>query len=116
MTAHGYTQKRAIVSTSLPPHSCPRTCRWDCGRLGTSELPSAPGDGARPACYPYTGAMSRQAIVEAIDAEIQRLQQAKELLSGKRALIKGKRTMSPESRARIAAGQKASWAKRTKSS
>ena len=54
--------------------------------------------------------------MEAIDAELARLQQAKVLLSGERAATKGKRTMSPESRARIAAGQKASWAKRNKPS
>jgi hypothetical protein len=70
-------------------------------------------------------------IVEAIDSEILRLQQARSLLTGHTAALKrglpaqpsarsiggdnskatGKRTISPEGRARIAAAQKAKWAK-----
>jgi hypothetical protein len=56
-------------------------------------------------------------IVEAIDAEILRLKQAKSLLTGRAAPLKrslppaGRRTISPEGRARIAAAQKARWAK-----
>jgi hypothetical protein len=69
-------------------------------------------------------------IVEAIDSEILRLQQARSLLTGHMAPLKrglprtaassigkgksaaaGKRTISPEGRARIAAAQKARWAK-----
>jgi hypothetical protein len=56
-------------------------------------------------------------IVEAIDAEILRLQQAKALLTSDTAALKRgspparKWTMSAEGRARIAAAQKARWAK-----
>jgi hypothetical protein len=56
-------------------------------------------------------------IVEAIDAEILRLQQAKALLTTDTAPLKRgvppamKRTMSAEGRARIIAAQKARWAK-----
>jgi hypothetical protein len=71
-------------------------------------------------------------IVAGIDAEIARLQEARALLSGTTTKIKGrkptkatafafgtnvkprKRTMSAEGRARIAAAQKARWAKAKK--
>jgi hypothetical protein len=70
-------------------------------------------------------------IVEAIDSEIHKLQQARAVLTGHTAPLKrglprpaassigtgngtapvGKRTMTPEGRARIVAAQKARWAK-----
>jgi hypothetical protein len=59
-------------------------------------------------------------IVAEIDAEISRLQQAKQLLSGpgrprRSATLavapKKRRTLSVQARARIAAAQKARWAK-----
>ena len=57
-------------------------------------------------------------IITEIDAEIARLQQAKDLLNGTttkrspgRAAAPTKRTMSAAGRARIAAAQKARWAK-----
>ena len=75
--------------------------------------------------------MDTRAFIEAIDVEISRLQQVKTLLTGasttgkrnaKRpasAILHGKpikrRTMSPEARARIAAAQRARWAKIRKS-
>jgi hypothetical protein len=67
--------------------------------------------------------MDTNQIIEAIDAEIARLEEAKHLLgitavpaktARKTAPAKkaaGKRTMSAEGRARIAAAQKARWAK-----
>jgi len=64
--------------------------------------------------------METTQILAAIDAEIQRLQQAKVILSGstkgapKRVAASRapkKRYLSPEARARIAAAQKARWAK-----
>jgi hypothetical protein len=61
--------------------------------------------------------MDIKGIVEAIDAEILRLQQAKALLTTDTAASKRgsppaiKRTMSAEGRARIVAAQKARWAK-----
>ncbi len=71
--------------------------------------------------------MDRKEIIAQIDTEIARLQEVKGILSGttttvvKRSLDKvkagptpittGKRTMSPEGRARIAAAQRARWAK-----
>jgi hypothetical protein len=62
--------------------------------------------------------METAAIVEAINVEIQRLQQAKELLSGTtapRASVAGaKRKMIADGRARIAAAQRARWAKSKK--
>lgn len=77
----------------------------------------------------YAGGMDVSAIVSAIDKQISTLQQVKELLStasatdvraekavaamkGKApaAPKTGKRTMSPEGRARIAAAQKKRWA------
>lgn len=69
--------------------------------------------------------MSRENILSAIDEEISRLQQARELLqsSGGSKLVSGisggdkprrKRTLSPEARQRIAAAQKRRWAKQKK--
>ena len=76
--------------------------------------------------------MNTEQILESIDAELARLEQAKQLLGGTAAPAKpgrpkksapakaavqkkekkaGKRTMSAEGRARIAAAQKARWAK-----
>lgn len=67
--------------------------------------------------------MDTTEIIEAIDAEIQRLQEAKALLGDGPASKKtptkrrgsvssGKRTLSAAGRARIAAAQKARWAKK----
>jgi hypothetical protein len=73
--------------------------------------------------------MNSEEIFAHIDEEIARLQQAKALLTGaqttrkptrpsskpaKKALPGKKRTMSAEGRARIAAAQKARWAKSKK--
>jgi hypothetical protein len=64
--------------------------------------------------------METTQILAAIDAEIQRLRQAKVILSGstksaaKRVAVSRapkKRHLSPEARAKIAAAQKARWAK-----
>ncbi|MDP9049585.1 MAG: hypothetical protein M3O31_02535 [Acidobacteriota bacterium] len=69
--------------------------------------------------------MSVESIIGEIDLEIARLQQAKELLGGTvtrkgpgrprgttaRSAPKAKRTLSPAARAKIAAAQKARWAK-----
>jgi hypothetical protein len=61
--------------------------------------------------------MNIEAIVQTIDAEIDRLQRARSVLTGnvapsKRAAPARKlRTMSAEGRARIAAAQRARWAK-----
>jgi hypothetical protein len=63
--------------------------------------------------------MDTTEIIEAIDAEIQRLQEAKALLDGDpntskrraKAVKPGRRKMSAAGRARIAAAQKARWAK-----
>jgi hypothetical protein len=72
--------------------------------------------------------MDTNAIVATIDAEIQRLQDARALLTGdaggKRrrgrpedlASGRKKRRLSPEARAKIAAAQKARWAKAKKAS
>jgi hypothetical protein len=76
--------------------------------------------------------MDVSAILSSIDAELSRLQQARNLLAGPAATVKRrgrpkksetvlattkaakkavkKRTMSPEGRARVAAAQKARWA------
>jgi hypothetical protein len=62
-------------------------------------------------------------IVAEIDLEIARLEKAKDLIAGQTApskrgrppATKTKRTMSAEGRARIAAAQKARWAKAKKS-
>jgi hypothetical protein len=69
--------------------------------------------------------MDTNEILAAIDAEIERLQEAKALLDGsptnnasknaaKSSTKSGKRTMSAAGRARIAAAQKARWAKAKK--
>jgi hypothetical protein len=70
--------------------------------------------------------MDVAALVAEIDAEIARLEKAKALMSGQTAPSKrgrrpvtkskttAKRTMSAEVRARIAAAQKARWAKAKK--
>ncbi len=89
-------------------------------RIGTSRSPSGPYIIVR---------MNTEEIVETIDVEIARLEKARDLLSGSptkaaglrvgsgritgngRTAGNGKRTMSPEGRARIAAAQKARWAK-----
>ena len=63
--------------------------------------------------------MSTNEIIEAIDAEIKRLQEAKALLDGgpsgkpaaKSSPKPGRRKMSAAGRARIVAAQKARWAK-----
>ncbi len=62
-------------------------------------------------------AIDRAAIIEEIDAEIRRLEQAKTLLNGAglanhiRPAKPGKRTMSAEAREKIAAAQRRRWAK-----
>jgi hypothetical protein len=70
--------------------------------------------------------METSAILAAIDAEIQRLQHARSVLSGDTVARRGpgrpkgssrspkKRQLSPEGRAKIAAAQRARWAKRKK--
>ena len=73
--------------------------------------------------------METKEIIAQIDTEIARLQEVKSILSGspsprKSAGLRGqsapkpviakKRTMSPEGRAKIAAAQKARWAKTKK--
>jgi hypothetical protein len=61
--------------------------------------------------------MDTNEIIEAIDAEITRLEQAKVLLDGAapakhiRTVKPGRRKMSAAGRARIAAAKKARWAK-----
>lgn len=60
--------------------------------------------------------MTTNKIIAAIDAEIARLEQAKTLLNGvssgaPKPVSKAKRNLSPEARARIAAGQKKRRAK-----
>jgi len=70
--------------------------------------------------------MSLEGILNEIDAEIDRLQQAKRLLSGTAILKRGpgrprgaspkpkRRVLSAAARAKIAAAQKARWAKARK--
>jgi hypothetical protein len=66
--------------------------------------------------------MDTSEIVEAIDREIARLEQVRRLLGGSGSSAKAtktlrkakKRTMSAEGRARIAAAQRARWAKQKK--
>jgi hypothetical protein len=66
--------------------------------------------------------MEMKGILAEIDAEIQKLEQVRAILTGKdghheaKAAAAGrkKRRLSPEARARIAAGQKARWAKMKK--
>jgi hypothetical protein len=62
--------------------------------------------------------MNRTELIQAIDAEIGRLEKARALLRGStvpprrgRPVTLGRRKMSAEGRARIAAAQKARWAK-----
>jgi hypothetical protein len=61
--------------------------------------------------------MDTNAIIEEIDAEIRRLEQAKTLLNGAgpanhiRPAKPGKRTMSTEAREKIAAAQRRRWAR-----
>lgn len=71
-------------------------------------------------------AMGTSAILAAIDSEIQRLQHARSLLSGDTVARRGpgrpkgaytfpkRRQLSPEARAKIAAAQRARWAKAKK--
>ena len=66
--------------------------------------------------------MNTNEIVDAIDKEIARLQQVRSLLAGSQSPVRAaktirrakKRVMSPEGRARIAAAQRARWAKQKK--
>ena len=70
--------------------------------------------------------METSQILAAIDAEIQRLQDARSLLSGDTVARRGpgrpkgsptlpkRRQLSPEARAKIAAAQRARWAKAKK--
>lgn len=65
--------------------------------------------------------METRQIIAGIDEEISRLQQVKKLLSGGGGenipslhKVRKKRTMSAEGRARIAAAQRARWAKKKK--
>jgi hypothetical protein len=68
--------------------------------------------------------METKGILAEIDAEIRRLEQVRAILTGKdgrpgtKALApaRKKRRLSPEARARIAAAQKARWAKAKKAS
>ncbi|MGB6130462.1 MAG: hypothetical protein WBG54_01685 [Acidobacteriaceae bacterium] len=60
--------------------------------------------------------METAEIVREIDAEIARLQEVRALLSGSASAGRvarrpGKRVLSPEARARIAAAQRKRWAK-----
>jgi hypothetical protein len=68
--------------------------------------------------------MEMKGILAAIDADIQKLEQVRAILTGKDghheskipAAGRMKRRLSPEARARIAAAQKARWAKIKKAS
>jgi len=68
--------------------------------------------------------MEMKGILAEIDAEIQKLEQVRGILTGKdshheskiAAAGRKKRRLSPEARARIAAAQKARWAKIKKAS
>jgi hypothetical protein len=68
--------------------------------------------------------MELKGILAEIDTEIQKLEQVRAILAGKdghhetKAAVAGrkKRRLSPEARARIAAAQKARWAKIKKAS
>jgi hypothetical protein len=73
----------------------------------------------------YIVPVSTREIIAAIDAEIQRLQQVRNLISGlagpKRSgrpaagsTHKAKRTLSPEAREKISAAQRKRWAKQKK--
>jgi hypothetical protein len=50
----------------------------------------------------------------ALDAEIERLQQARAILAGGKPTARGHRHMSPEARAKIGPAQKKRWAKARK--
>ena len=93
--------------------------------LGYSKVvsPESPTDQRQTG---YTPRMDTTPIIQFIDAEIARLEQAKALLNGPTAPAKRgrpigpqatrtakpvRRKISPEGRARIAAAQKARWAK-----
>lgn len=64
--------------------------------------------------------METAKILAALDAEIQHLEQAKAILTGESKQARSlkaqrkKRHLSPEARAKIAAAQKARWAKAKK--
>lgn len=72
--------------------------------------------------------MDTKALIAELDAEIERLQEVKALLTGQttsprrgrppgknpKPAVFGRRSMSPEVRARIVAAQKARWAKTRK--
>lgn len=68
--------------------------------------------------------MEMKGVLAEIDAEIQKLKQVRAILTGKdvrsgitrQAPARKKRQLSPEGRARIAAAQKARWAKIKKAS
>lgn len=73
----------------------------------------------------YTGLMNTSDLLSEIDSEISRLQQVRNLLAGTngastrvarpgKPLLRKKRTMSAEGRAKIAAAQRARWAKQKK--
>ena len=63
----------------------------------------------------YNPTMDTTEIIQTIDAEIARLEKARALLNGHTASPKPqRRKMSAEGRARIAAAQKARWAKAKK--
>jgi hypothetical protein len=86
------------------------------GFVEVGEFLSQRGERARESII---RAMDTNEIIEAIDAEIQRLQAAKALLGGsptrkpaaKPSPKSGRRKMSAAGRARIVAAQKARWAK-----
>lgn len=61
--------------------------------------------------------MNTEAIIQSLDAQIGGMQRARNILAGKKLPqreTKLKRTMSPEGRKAIAAGQKRRWAERNK--
>ncbi len=66
--------------------------------------------------------MDTATIIEQIDAEIERLEKAKAIITGETVAARRgrptgtskKRTLSPEARAKIAAAQKKRWAKARK--
>jgi hypothetical protein len=83
---------------------------------------------SEPSAAGYDNAMDTSEILQTIDAEIARLERARALLNGHTAPVKRgrptsstgitttkpRRKMSPEARAKIAAAQKARWAKAKK--
>jgi hypothetical protein len=60
--------------------------------------------------------MNTSELIAALDAEIDRLQQARNLLAGGTGTRGGKRVMSAEARARISATMKKRWAQRKQAS